>query len=110
MEFFGFRSAPREWSSDKAWHIFGPIDFDIAQVLAFANEQNDNCRIEKLKWDFTDKRFFKVYIKTGQASYTFHIIFSTTDGKLYTQKVQYNGKTTLSMPVEITQNIDKMQA
>ncbi|MEP6467989.1 MAG: hypothetical protein ABJB05_16880 [Parafilimonas sp.] len=105
MEFSGFQSAPREWSTDKTWHVFGPVDFDIDQLLAFANEQNDNCTVAKIKWDITDKRFFKVYIKPSQVPYTFYMIFSTTVGELYSQKIQYNGKTILSIPVEISQQL-----
>ena len=101
MEFFGFTSAPAEWGSDNAWHIFGPIDFDLDQVMAFANEQEDNCIVEKLKWDFTDKRFFKVYIKNQKTRYRFHIIFSTKGGKLYKQTIEYDEKTTAGIPVEI---------
>ena len=101
MEFLGFTSAPGAWGSDTAWHMFGPIDFNLDQVMAFANEQQDNCIIEKLKWDFLDSRIFKVYIKTQKAAYKFHIIFSTKNGKLYKQTIEYDKKTIMGVPEEI---------
>ena len=102
MEFFGFKSAPGAWGTGTAWHLFGPIDFDLDQVMAFANEQQDNCTIEKLKWDILDTKYFKVYIKNQEPAYKFHIIFSTKAGKLYKQTVGYDKKTTLGIAAEIT--------
>jgi len=99
--FSGFTSAPGAWGTNTAWHMFGPIDFNLDQVMAFANEHQDNCIVEKLKWDMTDKRFFKVYIKTKKTKYRFYIIFSTKDGKLYRQTIEYDKKTILGNPVEI---------
>ena len=99
MEFSGFTSAPGAWGSNGAWHMFGPVDFNLAQVIAFANEEEDNCIVEKLKWDILDKRIFRVYIKNQKQKYTFHMLFSTTDGKLYHQKVEHDKKTTLGIPV-----------
>ena len=99
MEFPGFISAPGAWGTKGAWHMFGPVDFNLDQVMAFANEQEDNCIIEKLKWDMLDKRIFKVYIKNQNETYRFHLIFSTKDGKLYHQKVEHDKKTTLGNPV-----------
>ena len=101
MNFSGFTSAPGAWGTHTAWHMFGPIDFNLDQVMAFANERQDNCTVEKLKWDMTDKRFFKVYIKTPRTKYRFHIIFSTKDGKLYRQTIEYDKKTALGKPLEI---------
>jgi hypothetical protein len=101
IKFSGFTSAPGAWGTDSAWHMFGPIDFNLDQVMAFANEEEDNCVIEKLKWDFLDKRVFKVYIKNQKAAYKFHLIFSTTDGKLYHQTIEYNKKTILKNPVPL---------
>ena len=101
MSFSGFTTAPGAWGTNTAWHMFGPIDFDLGQVMAFANERQDNCTVEKLKWDMTDKRFFKVYIKTRKTTYRFHMIFSTKDGKLYRQTIEYDKKTILGNPVEI---------
>ena len=101
MNFSGFTSAPGAWGTNTAWHMFGPIDFNLDQVMSFANEDSDNCIVEKLKWDLTDKRFFKVYIKTTKPGYRFHIIFSTKDGKLYRQTLTYDQKTVLGDPVEI---------
>jgi len=101
MEFSGFTSAPGAWGSNTAWHMFGPVEFNLDQVMAFANEQQDNCIIEKLKWDFLDSRIFKVYIKTQKIIYKFHIIFSTKDGKLYKQTIEYDKKTTIGVPKEI---------
>jgi hypothetical protein len=100
-EFLGFKTAPGAWGTNTAWHLFGPIDFNAAQVIAFANEQQDNCIVEKLKWDLLDKNFFKVYIKTEKSAYKFHLIFSTTDGKLYKQTIEYDNKTTIGIPAEI---------
>ena len=97
----GFKSAPGAWGTDSAWHMFGPIDFDLDQVMAFANEQQDNCTIEKLKWDFLDSRIFKVFIKNQKTTYKFHLIFSTKDGKLYKQTIGYNKKTTIGIPEQI---------
>lgn len=101
MEFSGFRFAPGAWGSNNAWHMFGPVDFNLDQVMAFANEEEDNCTIEKLKWDLLDSRIFKVYIKNQKTKYKFHILFSTTDGKLYYQTVQYDKKTTIGNPVPL---------
>ncbi|MEP6682535.1 MAG: hypothetical protein ABJA35_04710 [Parafilimonas sp.] len=97
----GFKEAPGAWGTNTAWHLFGPVDFNLDQVMAFANEQNDNCIIEKLKWDILDKNYFKVYIKNQNPTYTFHIIFSTKDGKLYKQTIEYDKKTILSIATEI---------
>jgi hypothetical protein len=63
VSFSGFTSAPGAWGTNTAWHMFGPIDFDLDQVMAFANERQDNCTVEKLKWDMTDKRFLKFISK-----------------------------------------------
>lgn len=103
MEFTGFKSAPGAWGTDTAWHMFGPIDFNLDQVIAFAKEEEDHCVIEKLKWDMLDDKVFKVYIKNQKASYQFHLIFSTTDGKLYHQTVEYNKKTIIhkSVPLQL---------
>lgn len=101
VKFSGFTSAPGAWGTDSAWHMFGPIDFNLDQVMAFANEEEDNCIIEKLKWDLLDKRIFKVYIKNQKAAYKFHLIFSTTDGKLYHQTIEYDNKTTLKDPMDL---------
>ena len=100
MEFTGFTSAPGAWGTDTAWHMFGPIDFNVDQVMAFAKEE-DHCIIEKLKWDLLDNRVFKVYIKNQKASYKFHLIFSTTDGRLYHQTVEYDKKTMIGTPVPL---------
>lgn len=102
MEFLGFKSAPGAWGTNTAWHLFGPIDFGLEQVMAFANEEEDNCVIEKLKWDILDTKYFKVYIKNRKPAYKFHIIFSTKEGKLYKQTIAYDQKTTLGIPAEIT--------
>jgi len=102
VEFSGFISAPGAWGTNNAWHMFGPIDFNLDQAMAFANEEDDNCIVEKLKWDLLDKRIFKVYIKNQKAKYKFHIIFSTTNGKLYHQTIEYDKKTIVKSPVEIT--------
>lgn len=101
MEFSGFKSAPGAWGENTAWHMFGPVDFNLDQVMAFANVQADSCIVEKLKWDLLDSNVFKVFIKTEEATYKFHILFSTKDGKLYKQTIRYNKKTTVSIPVEI---------
>ncbi len=107
MEFLGFNSAPGAWGIGTAWHLFGPIEFDLDQVMAFANEQEDNCVIEKLKWDILDTKYFKVYIKNQKPAYKFYIIFSTKEGKLYKQAIAYDKKTMLSIPAEI--NINEQQ-
>ena len=101
MEFLGFKSAPGAWGSNTAWHLFGPIDFDLDQVMAFANEQEDNCIIEKLKWDLLENNYFKVYIKNQKPAYKFHLLFSTKEGKLYKQTIAYDKKTLLGIPAEI---------
>jgi len=101
VKFDGFNEAPGAWGINTAWHLFGPIEFDLDQVMAFANQQNDNCIIEKLKWDILDKNYFKVYIKNQQSAYSFHLIFSTKDGKLYKQTIRYDKKTTLDTALEI---------
>jgi hypothetical protein len=102
VEIVGFKEAPGAWGINTAWHLFGPVNFNLDQVMAFANEQNDNCIIEKLKWDILDKKYFKVYIKNQKPEYTFHIIFSTKNGKLYKQTIAYDKKTTLNTAIEIT--------
>lgn len=101
MEFTGFQSAPGAWGDDIAWHMFGPVDFNLDQVMAFANEEEDNCIIEKLKWDMLDKNVFKVYIKNPKAAYKFHLIFSTTNGKLYHQTIVYDKKTIINKPMPL---------
>jgi hypothetical protein len=104
VEFSGFTSAPGAWGTNNAWHMFGPVNFNLDQVMAFANEQEDSCIVEKLKWDMLDKKIFRVYIKNQKEKYKFHIIFSTTDGKLYHQEVEHDKKTILASPIPFSFN------
>jgi hypothetical protein len=76
------------------------------QIMVVANKEKDNCSITKI--EFIGKSDFKVFVKDIDREYImqkvkfrFHILFSTNDGKVYKQILNYDKISELSYPKEV---------
>lgn len=74
--------------------------------MVVANQEKDNCTIEKV--EFTGKSDFKVFVQDIDREYImqrvkfrFHILYSTYDGMMYKQTLNYDKSSELSYPKEI---------
>ena len=109
MAFMGFMSGPSGHGLHNSWFMFSGGFLGIHQVHVVADIEKDNCDFDKIEWDTKSSTTFLVHLKnivreniSDKVNYQFHLIYTTSNDKVYKQTVKYNGDCSISSPEEIT--------
>ena len=96
MAFTGFIKALSGHNVTTSSFFFTSGMWDFSQLLAFADIDKDHCRVDRIEYYVNDKSSFRVHIKDIKREYLsqyvpfqFHLIYTTIDGKIYKQTVEY---------------------